>query len=115
MTWNDLPDIDDLEPIGDADISALNAIREILQTRGLAQRFGVLLLHKHFDVEDDEQLVEVIDKENRTLTTSPRPTSSEQAGDATPTSFRFVDTAIPVEALQYCYREPGWPDWLHAQ
>lgn len=46
-------------------------IRELLTTHGTSQRFGLTLLHQHFDTGEDEALLERINRENRTLTLRP--------------------------------------------
>lgn len=61
-----LPHIDDVEQIGDKDYEVLNEIKEILCKHNYTDRFGITLLHKHFELENDEILLEETDEENRT-------------------------------------------------
>lgn len=91
--WNDLPDLDeitlDLE-LNDKD--CLEEIRKILVLYKKEDKFGVNLLHKHFDLQQDEILIETQDVENRTLTISPMTKNQiSQLGinNYRPTSWRF--------------------------
>ncbi len=63
--------IDNVEPINDGDFDCIDEVRAVLEKYGALGRFGLTLLHKHFDVEDDEVLVEYCDEENRRLTLEP--------------------------------------------
>src|SRR5260370_32755153 len=63
--------IDDIEPLSSQDTACLEEIREVLARHGALERFGVSLLHEHFEVADDEILVETCDIEARTLVTTP--------------------------------------------
>ena len=69
--WGKLPDIDDVEPIGDKDVACLQEVYAVLKKHGCDTRFGVAMLHKHFEIANDELLVEETDKENRVLTIKP--------------------------------------------
>ena len=64
VQWNALGHIADVEPIGDADTACLEEIRQVLLKHGQAARFGVSLLHSHFELSADEVMLE----ETNTLT-----------------------------------------------
>lgn len=66
-----LQDLDEIDPVGPQDDECIAELREVLERHGALQRFGITLLHQHFDLEDDEILVEHVDVENRTLLTRP--------------------------------------------
>lgn len=72
LSWRDLLDIGEIKPLGPDDIPVLKEIRDVLAKHGALDRFGVTLQHKHFDLADDEMLVETTDLDNRTLTIKPR-------------------------------------------
>lgn len=82
-----LPDIDDVEPFDSDDQSCLDEIRNVLERHGRLERFGITLLHEHFEVADDEVLVETIDIENRTLTC--RPMKRSDVGESVQTMWRL--------------------------
>jgi hypothetical protein len=66
MQWSVLPDITDVPPMSLDDHAVLDAVRDVLVQHGALGRFGVHLLHKHFDVAEDEVLVEYTDVNART-------------------------------------------------
>jgi hypothetical protein len=82
------PDIDDVRPINETDQIVFDEVREVLARHGALQRFGVTLLHQHFDMDEDEIVVESIDKEHRTLTIQPALTNSTSGIE---TSWRLDD------------------------
>lgn len=65
VQWASLRDIDDVAPLNDTDGAVLEEIRQVLLRHGKSERFGVCLLHKHFDLSDEEVAVEYTDNENR--------------------------------------------------
>jgi hypothetical protein len=65
VQWASLPDIDSVEPINDDDTAVLEEIHRVLLRHGKSSRFGVCLLHKHFEVADDEVAIEYTDVERR--------------------------------------------------
>src|SRR6202012_5546254 len=66
VQWSSLPDVDDLEPVGAQDHAVLAEIADVLKRHGYTQRFGVCLLHRHFDVANHEVAMEITDVEART-------------------------------------------------
>lgn len=67
MQWASLPDIADVAPLSEQDHACLDAIRDVLIRHQAIGRFGVHLVHKHFDVDADEVLVEYTDINSREL------------------------------------------------
>lgn len=61
MQWNTLKHIADVRPIDEGDAACLEDIRLVLAKHKCLERFGVSLLHSHFDLEDDEILLETTD------------------------------------------------------
>lgn len=62
-----LPDIEEVSPLSERDEACFREIKEILRQHDSLRRFGLCLLHEHFQTSDDEILVEVCDPETRTL------------------------------------------------
>ena len=60
--------IHDVAPLSDADYEVLREIGDVLRRHGRTDRFGVCLLHKHFDVSEDEELLEDTDEQQRLST-----------------------------------------------
>ncbi|WP_262694686.1 hypothetical protein [Kordiimonas aquimaris] len=65
MKWAKLPHIDDIKPLNDLDHQALSEVRDVLQKHGMLNRFGMTLLHNHFEMSDNEYLLEETDEQNR--------------------------------------------------
>ncbi len=84
-----LLDIDDVRPVDETDQIIFDEVREVLERHAALHRFGLTLLHTHFEVSEDEVLVESIDKESRTLTL--RPKDLVNAKSAIETSWRLDD------------------------
>lgn len=67
MQWSALPDIADVPALTVSDHDCLEDIRKVLIYHNALSRFGVHLAHKHFEVAEDEVLVEYTDVDARTL------------------------------------------------
>lgn len=65
MQWSDLNHIADVRPIDDGDAACLEDIRKVLAKHGCLERFGLALLHNHFELSDDEILLETTDVDTR--------------------------------------------------
>jgi hypothetical protein len=87
VQWTKLSQIEDLPPINDADYGVLEEIRQVLLRHGFEKRFGVCLLHKHFDIQPGEAFLEQSDEESRTSTISV--VSEEVAKEAMETAWSF--------------------------
>ena len=100
---NQLLDIHDVKPLDDEDYECLEAVRDVLRRHGKSSRFGVALLHKHFDLDEGEILVEWTDVENREQTIRPE-SASEVDGSTIETIWQLGDgVAEPVmRCIQYC-------------
>ena len=100
MQWASTRDIHEVEPISDKDSEVLRQLREVLLKNNAIDRFGVTLIHKHFDLQENEQLVEFTDIENRRLTIEP---VSEGAGINTiETSWKFSKEVGGMQPLTIC-------------
>lgn len=86
----DLPTIDQVIPVGPHDEECIEELRQVLVRHGALQRFGITLLHKHFDVGDEEVLLESVDADNRTLTQTPT-SRGVSHGRAIETAWRLDD------------------------
>lgn len=98
-----LPDINDVEPVTGKDDAIFEEIRETLTRHGALTRFGVTLLHQHFEMADNEVLVEHIDVDNRILTN--RPFAVEQFGNAIETSWRLDDPTAQRRCETLCVQD----------
>jgi hypothetical protein len=94
------PDLADLEPLGEQDRACLDELRAVLDRFGSLDRFGLSLLHDHFDVAPDERMMETCDPGHRTLTIRPEPTHDLEPGvRIVETSWRFGATGDVIAGL----------------
>lgn len=105
VNWGELPDIDAVEPMGEGDAACLAELRDVLLRHGKEGRFGIALSHKHFDVAEDEILVEYSDPVNRVLTI--RPVKKEDAGPTVETIWLFArrEGQALLGCAQYCGKD----------
>lgn len=106
MQWNDLLDVSQVEPLSDRDAPLLRDIREVLLKHGAIDRFGLTLLHKHFDLHQHEELVEEVDVERRILVTRPAPRQQAQAGIET--AWRFAHGTEQAAPTVVCFVTCRW-------
>lgn len=109
VAHKELPDINDVEPMSSADDACLSAIHAVLKEHDATNKFGVILLHKHFEVYEDEVLLETCDNETRTLTIKPVPMKDFQPQNLISTTWRFdtwpSEASAPLsvpEPTMYC-------------
>jgi hypothetical protein len=88
-SWSALPYMSDVQGLSEKDIPCLKEIRDVLAKHQMLERFGINLLHKHFEIKDTEILVETIDFEKRTLMTTPKDRSV--IGDCVETSWSLSE------------------------
>lgn len=65
MQWSDLRHIADVRPIDDDDGPILSEIRDVMEKHNCLDRFGITLLHNHFELDDDEVMMETTDLDRR--------------------------------------------------
>lgn len=83
---NDLLDISEVMPLTIKDQPMVDEIYQVLKKHGAEKRFGLTLLHKHFDIAPDEMLIESVDTETRTQTVKPYKKNELQ-------EYNFIETA----------------------
>lgn len=95
-----LPDIGDAKPLSESDDHELiSDIISVLRKHGALSRFGLNLLHKHFELEEGEILLESTDVKTREQWIKPVNRSGLQSDDVVVTQWRF-DTG---EATMHCH------------
>jgi hypothetical protein len=101
VQWSSLADVDDVKPVDDQDYAVLEEIRQVLAKHGSTDRFGVCLLHRHFDVSPGEVSVEHTDTANRISTVRVEPHGPE--GRYLQTMWRFGPERESVPVI-FCVR-----------
>ena len=108
MQWAKLENIDAIPELNDSDAQCLGEIGEVLRKHNMTERFGVNLLHKHFDIGENETLMESTDKENRRLIIET--VSSEHTERSVQTNWMFVDEG-GGHATMWCTQRCGKNIW----
>ncbi|HCL4135296.1 TPA: hypothetical protein N2C61_006461 [Pseudomonas aeruginosa] len=70
--WATLPDVEDVVPRSAADEVIFQEIRAVLERHGALDRFGLMLNHRHFDLQPGEVIFETTDVESRRQIIEPR-------------------------------------------
>lgn len=99
VQWSSLVDVDEVKPVDDHDYAVLEEIRQVLAKHGSTERFGICLLHRHFDVAPGEIAVEYTDTASRISTVRVEPHGPE--GDYLQTMWRFGSSP---EGVTFCLR-----------
>lgn len=103
MQWSKLKDLHDVDPIGPDDLECMTEIRSVLLKHGKLDRFALHLIHKHFDIADDEILIEYSDADTREQFFRPEKADSESVRDAIPTTWTLKNVE-PVALCKCAYR-----------
>jgi hypothetical protein len=103
---NRLTAIGQTEPRLDSEAGLFGEIRELLKRHGVEKKYGLALLHKHFDLAADEVLMEYTDIENRTLITRPAPRSAVSAVNAVETVWSLESGNTTTACVGFCYYYP---------
>lgn len=93
LQYQDLPDIEKVIPRSQEDEACFQEVRAVLEKHGKLQRFGLCLLHNHFDLAADEVMAETCDDANRTLTI--RPVKASQVGEG-----KTIETIWRMDTMQ---------------
>jgi hypothetical protein len=99
VQWARLQYIEDLERISDQDYEVLKEVRDVLLRHGYQDRFGICLLHKHFDLQPGEVALEETDEDSRVSTITVVPDHSCQG--AMETAWRF-SSDVEITAGRKC-------------
>jgi hypothetical protein len=104
-----LRDINDVRRRSESNDACFAELRAVLEKHGCLDRFGVLLLHGHFPVNENEILVEECDQATRTLTIRPMSVDEVKARPVVQTQWR-LDTDDSVQGcIQVCTEENDPP------
>jgi|GEM_PF-832563 len=109
LLFNFLPHADEVQAINDEDKACFKEIRDVLLKHGKLERFGLTLLHKHFDIQDDEVLIENTDEISRIQTITPMKIKDVEAtGESLlETSWSLVDNEAVTRCQRKCVYQGG--------
>ena len=100
MQWSRLDQINAVAPLCEADAPLMKDLRDALRKHGALDRFGVTLLHKHFDMADGERLLESTNITSRTLTLTVVP--GEYEAPAISTTWKFSEEGSDYQLITKC-------------
>jgi hypothetical protein len=110
---NKLPDISEVQPLSEKDEPLIKEIAAVLKKHNAIDRFGLTLLHQHFDTSDDEVMVEATDVDNRTQTIAPMPKVAIGDMPVIETAWRLdPDSCKPMMSCM-CIKNPKGDHWMH--
>jgi len=104
MQWMNAQDLHDCEPLNEADFACMNDIRAVLEKHGKLDRFALHLIHKHFDIAEDEVLVEYSEATSREQFFRVEKSDSETARHAIPTTWT-LEHIQPMARCVCAYRQ----------
>lgn len=111
--WSEMPHINSVIEFSDTDKECLAEIRDILKKHGNLNRFGISLLHNHFEVGEDEFLLETTDEKRRTQYIRPVKKAEFEGHDMVVTSLRLVEGEAIAEMSCRCGRDKDGHDGTH--
>ena len=92
LQWSTLPRIEHVSgDLDEDDVTCLTAVAAVLKKYGKEWRFGVNFLHSHFDLRDDEVLVETSDPRDQSLWVRPMPRADVDIDNITVTAWCLAD------------------------
>ena len=101
VQWSHIKHIDDIEQLNDSDYDVISELGDVLRRHGLEDKFGVCLLHKHFDMNDGDRMFEETDHENEILVSRKVSSDSYRAEDSIETMWRF---SKGIDSVTVCER-----------
>lgn len=91
VQMNAFPHINQVEGLCKTDDECMAEVQAVLAKYGKTAKFGITLLHKHFEVSNSEVLVEHCDEVNRVLTCKPISVAELPSAQLIQTAWRFTE------------------------
>lgn len=107
-----LPHISEVEPRSEKDEACFDELRAVLERHGALSRFGITLLHQHFEIGDHEVQVETVDERRRIETARPKRRDDAAISSAIETSWRLDAPLGHRYCERYC-QQPWGPSGPH--
>ena len=107
MMWSETPDIGEVTEFSDDDTKCFREVRDVLKKYNSLDRFGLTLIHHHFDISEDEVLMESTDAENRVQTVRPVKLEDIEDHDVTITHWKLAEGDSVVMRTCVCARGDG--------
>lgn len=104
MQWERVPDIDEVAQFSENDEACFREIRAVLKKYDALDRFGLTLIHSHFEIRDDEVMVESTNTETRTQTVRPMLVGELDQQEYTITNWKLSEGENIVKRTCVCTR-----------
>jgi len=116
--YANLMDIDRFDGLTDAQERCIDELRILLQRLDLADQLGVAMLHRHFDVSDDETVVASLGKGSWAKVTRPskhpihvEPCMAQLEGDPTDTRLVYLEYSDSLAVSSFRSVDPrAWTE-----
>ena len=104
MQWGNIPYMgsEELEVFSEKDAQCFKEIRDVLVKHNALHRFGMFLIHKHFEVAEDEEMTECTEHADRRLTIVPKRKDQIDRSITVPTNWIFTETEEVAAACCTC-------------
>jgi hypothetical protein len=66
IQWSELPDVENIQTFSEIDARWIHKLYSVLKKYNQQDGLGVAMLHRHFEIADDEFLLETTDVKKRT-------------------------------------------------
>lgn len=109
MSTKGLKHIDTVTPFNSGDNTCIEELKTVLKKHNALDRFGITLLHKHFEMDDDEVLLEECDEENRILILKPVKQNSIKSNKSIETNWRLDTFTSMARCISLCQYDPSTP------
>lgn len=100
---NSLRHIDDIDRRLPEDDIIFAEVREVLRRHGAETKYGLTLLHKHFDLAEEEVMVEFTDVVSRTQVTKPLKMQDIAAANMIEVTWRLDDERCKHVCSRFCF------------
>ena len=107
MQWERAQDIDSVPAFNDQDSQCFKEVRDVLKKYNALDRFGLSLIHSHFEVGDDEILLETTDVHNRQQKIEVVKASEIEQEDFVITNWALTDGDEVARKRCACAKDPS--------
>ena|ERR1039458_9016031 len=103
MQWAKVANLHDTPPLSEEDVECMRDIRAVLMKHDKLNRFALHLIHKHFDLDSDEVLVEYNEASSREQFFRVEKRSSDIMKHSIPTTWT-LENIEPMARCVCAYR-----------
>jgi len=109
LNWESMPNMGEeaLDGYTESDKPLFRDIRDSLLAYDALDKFGLFLVHKHFEIAEDEEMVEFVDFEKATIVVRPAHRSGLEMSEMVPTNWIFEPgvSEVQVKVAQWGFAQ----------